>query len=129
MHIGIYYEHETQAMWLEGVNTAKQSHNFHFSRLTFSICSKSSVKSQSLSLAWSSLTEDIVRTNCSAVPRTISGWAIWASMIFVFSSSVGNIVFKIFYTTIANSYTWTIYKQFYYKNTSKLNDQRNDKSD
>lgn len=60
--------------------------------LTFSTISQSILKAQSWSLAESSLMEERVRRNCSALPRGTSGFASCASWIFCFSSSVGIIV-------------------------------------
>ena len=60
-----------------------------------------------------------VRRNCSAVPNGMSGFAIWASRIFVFSSSVGIMLCRIFYSkkkqkvkSIAR-YARTLYRLIY----------------
>lgn len=64
--------------------------------LTASILSKSSLKAQSVRRGLSSEMEESVSRNCSADPSGMSGFSICASRIFVFSSSVGIIVCRIF---------------------------------
>ena len=64
---------------------------------TISRASNSSMKSHSLSLDLSSLMEERIMRNISAVPREASAtWFNCTSEILVTSSAVGSIVFRIF---------------------------------
>lgn len=65
------------------------------SAISFSIFSKSSLNAHSFKRAESSLIDERVKRNCSAVPRGNSGFKFFASIILSRSSSVGN-MFKSF---------------------------------